>query len=97
MVRVTDNGVPARSDETIFTTVVIPVPSLTIQKTGTNKIVLSWPALASQAGFILHSSTNPNSVAAWIPVTNSPVTIGTDHAVTNTTRELFQFLRLQRQ
>jgi len=97
VVRVTDNGVPARSDETTFTTVVIPVPSLTIRETGMNQIVLSWPALASQAGFVLRSSTNLNSVAAWIPVTNSPVTIGTDHLVTNTTHELFQFHRLHRQ
>jgi hypothetical protein len=76
-VRVTDNGVPTRSDQKSFSAVVNPLPFLTIAKVGTN-VVLSWPAYAT--GFALQQATNLPTSVVWLDVTNA-VTLadGTNH------------------
>jgi hypothetical protein len=57
----------------------LPIPSLSIARTSTNTIVLSWPS--SAAGFVLQE--NPNSVgpAGWSNVLTTPADNGTSKSV----------------
>jgi uncharacterized repeat protein (TIGR01451 family) len=67
-------------------------PSLTVMLVPINNIVLLWPTTAS--GFTLQSTTNLQGTTLWTSVTNTPVVVGSNYAVTNTTSGNRRFYRL---
>jgi hypothetical protein len=88
---VTDNSIPPLSATNSFSVVVMP-PILSAT-TGTNGILLSWPAVA--AGFMLESSTNLASDSLWAPVTNRSQTVGAQSTVTISPLATQEFFRLR--
>jgi hypothetical protein len=67
-------------------------PAMSVQASGANPFVLSWPA---SAGFQLYSATNLAPPVAWSPVTN-PATAsnGTVFLTMPPTNATAQFFRL---
>lgn len=68
-------------------------PSLRAQTSG-NSIVLTWPGSAS--GFLLQTSTNMTDTNSWASVTNVPVSVGLQYAVTNSIFDSARFYRLSK-
>jgi hypothetical protein len=92
-VRVTDNGVPARSDERTFAAAVVPVPSLWIATDG-EEVRIYWPGAAP--GFVLQSAVDLRPPIDWRDATNVVGQIGEDCVVTNRAADSPQFFRLRR-
>ena len=68
------------------------LPSLTVARTATNKVVVSWPSLST--GFTLQSTTNLVSPVIWNTNLPSPVVINGKNTVTNLISGTRQFFRL---
>ncbi len=67
-------------------------PSLTVARTTTNTVVVSWPSPST--GFTLQSTTNLVSPAVWNTNLPSPVVINGQNTVTNSISGTQQFFRL---
>jgi uncharacterized repeat protein (TIGR03803 family) len=80
------------SSGTIFS-ISLPVipPQLSITPAG-GSIILTWPTKAT--GFTLQSTTNLVSPALWTPVSQAPIVINGQNAVTNPISGTRQFYRL---
>ena len=71
---VADNGTPSMSATQAFTVIVIPPPrQLTIARTNTTEVVLSWQAFAGRTYRVEHLETVDASGAAWTPI-GAPLT-----------------------
>jgi hypothetical protein len=90
-VRVTDNGLPPKSDSQSFTVTAQPLPFLTISRAGTN-VVVSWPAYA--AGFALQCSTNLHPFLWW-NLTNAVTTEAGTNRVTDRLEGPRRYYRLR--
>jgi hypothetical protein len=53
-------------------------PLLRIQLTTTNSVIIAWPA--SSTGFLLQQNASLGA-AGWLPVTDSPVTVGNEKQI----------------
>jgi hypothetical protein len=69
-----------------------PAPSLTIRRTLTNSIVLSWPLSATN--FVLQQNTNALGAASWSNVTAGIQNVGTNKTLTVTATGGSRFYRL---
>jgi hypothetical protein len=67
--RTTSNGSGSDFVTIKFSAVSPPAPSLTIQRTPTNTVVISWPSPST--GFQLQQNTNPLSSVNWSNVTDT--------------------------
>jgi hypothetical protein len=67
-----------------------PQPTLNVQPNGTN-VVISWNAAST--GFVLQASPSL-APAAWVPVTNAPVSASGQQTVTVPMTDQLQFYRL---
>jgi uncharacterized repeat protein (TIGR01451 family) len=67
-------------------------PTLTVMLVPANNIVLLWPTTSS--GFTLQSTTNLPGTSLWTTVTNAPIVVGSNYAVTNTISGNRRFYRL---
>jgi hypothetical protein len=92
-VRVTDNGVPARTDEQSFAAAVVPVPALRLATDG-EEVRIYWPSAAP--GFVLQSAVDLRPSIDWRDVTDAVGQVGDDRVVTNRTADSPQFFRLKR-
>jgi len=55
-------------------------PALRVVRTGTNTVLLAWPAPST--GFSLQQNPVANNSATWAGVTNAPVVVGSENQVT---------------
>lgn len=94
IVRVTDNGSPALTNEQSFVATLIPTPRLKIARAGAGFVALSWPAGARDAGFVLQSTTNLSSSSSWGNVAGNPVVIAGENFLTNSATGSFRAYRL---
>ena len=59
---------------------IVPPPSLTIRRTTTNSVIVSWPSVPT--GFVLQQNTNGIATVNWSNVTDSILDDGTNHVMT---------------
>ena len=71
---------------------VLVTPSLSIIRTSTSSVVISWPSPST--GFTLQSATNLVSPAVWSTVAPGPVVVNGQNAVTNPVSDPQKFYRL---
>jgi hypothetical protein len=71
-----DTGASMAGSAYLFSIPTPARPSLTIQQTATNTVVISWPAAAT--GFVLQQNTNDLSSVNWSNVTVGIQTVGTN-------------------
>jgi hypothetical protein len=93
-VRVADNGSPPLTNEQSFVATLIPAPRLRIAHAGPSIVVLSWPAAATDAGFVLQATTNLLAPADWQNVLGVPVVIARENFLTNSATAGFCAYRL---
>ena len=89
-------GVFATSADMHYPTTLVfipPAPRLQVKRMGTN-VQISWPGVNSPQNWSLLTQRNGSPTGAWSPVTNSPVAIGTNWAVTDRCAGLCSFYRL---
>jgi hypothetical protein len=84
----------AYSSDTGFWVLETPgAPRLGITRLGAN-VLITWP---SASGYVLQSTTDLRSNAAWTAVAQSPVLIGAQYQVTLPANQTRQFFRLVHQ
>jgi hypothetical protein len=60
------------STQTISNFVFVPLPSLSVQPTATNSVLLTWPSVIG--GYLAQASADPSNPTGWAPVT-APITV----------------------
>jgi hypothetical protein len=89
-----DNG--GAGSAYLFNVPALPVlPSLTIERTTTNTVVVSWPSTAT--GFVLQQNTNGASSVNWSNLTVGIQTVGTNKTLIVTPSSGSGFYRLKSQ
>jgi hypothetical protein len=94
VVRVTDQGSPGLTDEQSFVANLISVPCLKIVCAGAGSVALSWPAAATDAGFVLQVCTNLAPGSDWQVVSGSPTVMGDENLLSESAAGRFRAFRL---
>ena len=71
---------------------IVPPPSLTIRRTTTNSVIVSWPSVPT--GFVLQQNTNGIATVNWSNVTDSILDDGTNNLMTQPVVGTSRFFRL---
>lgn len=78
-----------------LTLTVLALPTLTLQSSAPNQVVITWPA--DYSDFSLKTATNFDAGATWEPATPAPVVIGNTFAVTNLVEQTPRYYRLKQE
>lgn len=76
------------------TTYVQPLPLLNVQRVGTDRVRLSWPAALTNYG--LQFKPVLEAAPPWSSITTLPSIVGSEYQLTETNGETMRFYRLQR-
>jgi hypothetical protein len=76
------------------TTIVSPLPLLSIQRLAGDQVRISWPVALTNFG--LQFKTSLNSTNAWSNNATAPVISGSENVVTETNFEAAKFYRLRK-